>query len=246
MSIIGNPILLGSGGLSKCSIIVNIDTGSTVAAYSNAAATTLVKTGKEIGTSGNYIITGLNTGTYYIKATKGSKSKISSAVTFSAFGIKVVSMAYEFVIFRDGVLNSSMGNLKKISGGGNTSSWQLAGGNLVAYNETTSAGYANIYVGFDNPINISGFSTLHVRAKNSNHYLDIPTRRIGLSETNTQDFQDITVYCEPDDDGEFAEYTVDLRSLTGSNYYLIVFQNLKASYNKTGDMTTTISEMWLT
>ena len=80
--------------LSKCSIIVHIDTGSTVGAYSDAEATTLVKAGKEIGTSGYYFITGLNTGKYYIKAVKGSNTVISNAIIFFADGVEEIEMFY--------------------------------------------------------------------------------------------------------------------------------------------------------
>lgn len=94
MSVVGNPIILGVG-LSKCSIIVHVDTGSTVGAYSNSAATTLVKTGKEIGTNGSYLISGLETGTYYyVKATKGAQTAISAAITFTAEGVKEVTLSY--------------------------------------------------------------------------------------------------------------------------------------------------------
>lgn len=84
----------GGGGLSKCSIIVHIDSGSTVGAYSDSAATTLVKMGKEIGTSGDYVITGLNTGTYYVKASKGTNSIISTALTFQSYGANYVELSY--------------------------------------------------------------------------------------------------------------------------------------------------------
>lgn len=92
----GNPITVGGGGggLSKCSIIVHIDTGSTVGAYSNSAATTLVKAGKEIGTSGDYVITGLEVGTYYVKATKNEQTAVSKAVSFTGYGVKEISLNY--------------------------------------------------------------------------------------------------------------------------------------------------------
>lgn len=92
-------IPVGSGGLSKCSIIVHIDSGSTVAAYSNASATTKVKDAKEIGTSGDYLITGLNVGTYYVKATKNTDETISGAVVFLAVGVVDLPMSYAVPIF---------------------------------------------------------------------------------------------------------------------------------------------------
>ena len=108
----------GGGGLSKCSIIVHVETGSTVGAYSDSAATTLVKLGKEIGTSGDYVITGLNTGTYYVKAEKGSQSAKSSAITFSAYGVNEVTLAYGLFIIKDSVLVS--GNSFNAIGSGTT------------------------------------------------------------------------------------------------------------------------------
>lgn len=98
----------GGSGLSKCSIIVHVETDSTVAAYSNPAATTKVKDAKEIGTSGSYVITGLNTGTYYVKAEKGTKSKTSSAVSFSADAVKEVTLNYSLDLIVDGVVQSGI------------------------------------------------------------------------------------------------------------------------------------------
>nr|DAH65428.1 MAG TPA: hypothetical protein [Caudoviricetes sp.] len=89
----------GGGSLSKCSIIVHIDTGSSVGAYSDAAGSTKIAPAKEISTSGDYVISGLDIGTYYVKAEKNSDSTISSAITFSAYGIKELTLSYAVPMF---------------------------------------------------------------------------------------------------------------------------------------------------
>lgn len=86
----------GGGSSTKSTIIVSIETGSTVAAYSDSSYQTLVKTASEKST-GEYWLTGLNNGTYYIKATKGSDvSTISYTIT--EYGVYRITMTYTCVI----------------------------------------------------------------------------------------------------------------------------------------------------
>ena len=85
----------GGGSSTKSTIIVSIDTGSTVAAYSDSSYTTLVKTASEKST-GEYWITGLNNGTYYIKATKGTDTATES-YTITEYGVYRITMSYATV-----------------------------------------------------------------------------------------------------------------------------------------------------
>lgn len=85
----------GGGSSTKSTIIVSVDTGSTVAAYSDSSYQTLVKTASEKST-GEYWLTGLNNGTYYIKATKGSDVSTTS-YTITEYGVYRITMAYRLV-----------------------------------------------------------------------------------------------------------------------------------------------------
>lgn len=85
----------GGGSSTKSTLIVSIDTGSTVAAYSDSSYTTLVKTASE-KTTGEYWLTGLANGTYYIKATKGSDVSTTS-YTITEYGVYRITMAYRLV-----------------------------------------------------------------------------------------------------------------------------------------------------
>ena len=85
----------GGGSSTKSTIIVSIETGSTVAAYSDSSYTTLVKTASE-KTTGEYWMTGLDNGTYYLKATKGSDVSTIS-YTISEYGVYRIAMAYRSV-----------------------------------------------------------------------------------------------------------------------------------------------------
>ena len=82
----------GGGSSTKSTIIVSIDTGSTVAAYSDSSYTTLVKTASEKST-GEFWLTGLNNGTYYLKATKGS-DEATTSYTISQYGVYRITMTY--------------------------------------------------------------------------------------------------------------------------------------------------------
>lgn len=81
----------GGGSSTKSTIIVSIDTGSTVGIY-DSTYTTLIKSASEKST-GEYWLTGLSDGTYYIKATKGS-DEATRAYTISEYGVYRIAMAY--------------------------------------------------------------------------------------------------------------------------------------------------------
>lgn len=156
----------GGAGLSKCSIIVHIETGSTVGAYSDASATTLIKTGKEIGTSGDYLITGLSVGTYYVKATKAGKTAISSAITFTDYGIEDVVLSYALIIWKNGDgLTAFQSIFTKVYG--NPSSSLATNGNVIMTFPTY--GDNQVTIASANSYNVSDYSALEINAKiNSN------------------------------------------------------------------------------
>ena len=84
----------GGGSSTKSTIIVSIDTGSTVGIY-DSTYTTLIKSASE-KTTGKYWLTGLANGTYYIKATKGSDVSTTS-YTITEYGVYRISMAYRTI-----------------------------------------------------------------------------------------------------------------------------------------------------
>lgn len=87
---------IGSNGpLMKSTIIVSVSTGSIVGAYTDAACTTLVKTATE-RSEGEFWITGLNNGLYYIKATKNTDESIIS-YTINEFGVYRIRMLYRTI-----------------------------------------------------------------------------------------------------------------------------------------------------
>lgn len=85
----------GGGSSTKSTIIVSIDTGSTVQAYSDSSYQTLVKTASEKST-GEYWLTGLDNGTYYIKATKGTDTS-TLAYTIAEYGVYRIPMTYNTI-----------------------------------------------------------------------------------------------------------------------------------------------------
>ena len=88
--------MIGSNGpLLKSTIIVSVSTESTVGAYTDAACTTLVKTATE-RSEGEFWITGLDNGLYYIKATKNTDESIVS-YTINEFGVYRIRMIYRTV-----------------------------------------------------------------------------------------------------------------------------------------------------
>lgn len=84
----------GGGSSTKSTIIVSIETGSTVGIY-DSTYTTLIKSASE-KSAGEYWLTTLNNGTYYIKATKGSDVS-TMPYTISEYGVYRISMAYRTI-----------------------------------------------------------------------------------------------------------------------------------------------------
>lgn len=82
------------GGGTKSTIIVSIATGSTVGLY-DSTYSTLIKSGTE-KTAGKYWFTGLDNGTYYIKATKGVDTT-TLAYTISEYGVYRITMTYSTI-----------------------------------------------------------------------------------------------------------------------------------------------------
>lgn len=114
----------GGGGGTKSTIIVSIDTGSTVGIY-DSTYTTLIKSASE-KTTGEYWLTGLDNGTYYIKATKGADIS-TLAYTISEYGVYRVSMAYRVVpeFTYTGTYEIVDDNDQDISGALNTANWKI-------------------------------------------------------------------------------------------------------------------------
>lgn len=155
------------GGLSGCSVVAHIDTGSTVAAYSDAAATVKVRDGREIGTSGDFLITGLSAGTYYIKAEKGEKSRVG-IVTFSGESIEYLDWTYDLPLYDRGDENTLV-----TGGWEGVASTKFGGSTAFAPNITRYADYMYVdiagagnykggYITTANPIDLSKYSSVHL------------------------------------------------------------------------------------
>lgn len=114
----------GGGSSTKSTIIVSIETGSTVGIY-DSTYTTLIKSASE-KTTGEYWFTGLDNGTYYIKATKGSDED-TLAYTISEYGVYRISMAYRVVpeFTYTGTYEIVDDNDQDISGALNTANWKI-------------------------------------------------------------------------------------------------------------------------
>ena len=109
----------GGGSSTKSTIIVSIETGSTVAAYSDSSYQTLVKTASE-KTTGEYWLTGLDNGTYYLKATKGGDVS-TLTYTISQYGVYRVVMGYQvinYLMLYDGSLgDATLNQCPSVTGG---------------------------------------------------------------------------------------------------------------------------------
>ena len=82
----------GGGSGTKSTLIISIDSGSTVQVYANSTYTTLIKTATE-KSAGQFWVKGLDNGTYYLKATKGT-DEATLAYTISEYGVYRITMSY--------------------------------------------------------------------------------------------------------------------------------------------------------
>ena len=78
---------------TKSIMIISIDSGSEVGVYSDAACTTLVKNAIE-KSSGEFWVTNLDNGTYYIKATKNTDERIIP-YTIAEYGVYRITLSYD-------------------------------------------------------------------------------------------------------------------------------------------------------
>lgn len=85
----------GGGSGTKSTLIISIDSGSTVQVYSNSTYTTLIKTATE-KSAGQFWVKGLDNGTYYLKATKGTDTS-TLAYTIAEYGVYRISMTYNTI-----------------------------------------------------------------------------------------------------------------------------------------------------
>lgn len=176
-----NTIIYGGSSSTKSTIIVSIDSGSTVGLY-NSSYTTLTKNAVEKA-AGQYWITGLDNGTYYIKATKGTDSTQQS-YTISQYGVYRINLSYQqikYLFLYDGSLNASG------AAGANTipaltNGYASAGTGTVTFN----ASNIDIYSGYQmtpcvyskKTINPSGYNYFYSKHKQAQ------TIYIGLSSTS--------------------------------------------------------------
>ena len=108
----------GGGSSTKSTIIVSIETGSTVGIY-DSTYTTLIKSASEKST-GEYWLTGLDNGTYYLKATKGSDVS-TLTYTISQYGVYRVVMGYQvinYLMLYDGSIgDATLNQCSSVTGG---------------------------------------------------------------------------------------------------------------------------------
>lgn len=108
----------GGGSSTKSTIIVSIDTGSTVGIY-DSTYTTLIKSASE-KTTGEYWLTGLDNGTYYLKATKGSDTS-TLTYTITQYGVYRLVMGYQvinYLMLYDGSLgDATLNQCPSVTGG---------------------------------------------------------------------------------------------------------------------------------
>ncbi len=167
----------GGGSGTKSTLIISIDSGSTVEVYSNSTFTTLIKTATE-KTAGQFWVKGLDNGTYYIKATKGT-DEATLAYTISEYGVYRITMNYlpeqaiNYTLLYDGSLGeggASGANTMSVLTGGYTNSGTAAqyGGAGTVYADSVVNVYADCvadskYTGSNqtlqtaNDISVSGY-----------------------------------------------------------------------------------------
>lgn len=172
----------GGGSSTKSTIIVSIDTGSTVAAYSDSGYTTLVKTATE-KSSGEFWITGLDNGTYYLKATL-SGDEATTSYTITEYGVYRITMAYvpdqviHYTMLYDGSLGDATANqCSDLTGGwskdgydDDSSYWSVSNLTLAATNMNGTTVNANLYVrGMQTAIDASDYDGLFFNTLPTSH-----------------------------------------------------------------------------
>lgn len=142
---------VGGSGLPKCTIIVHSVHGATVDAVAVPTAGQAYIVGRltEIGTSGDFFISGLDVGTYYAQATIGGGTSVNTpSVTFDGHGIKELSVFLPIYFVKDGLI--------QVPFLGSNANPQYDGS---GYHKFIQLDGVHTY-GYLGPVNVSGYSKL--------------------------------------------------------------------------------------
>lgn len=160
-------------------------------------------------TSGSHTFTVTTSGEWTIKAVDGSKSK---SVTVNATEQKqyTASIVFELILFDWGEHNSD------VTGGfSKTSEVNLDIGDTIDVN-TWSGTTDTQYISTKNKIDVSGYSTLYVRAK---VVWDSRLCYVGLTDTSLSDSWAASAAVGGEQNGEYKLYQIDISAVSGSYYF---------------------------
>ena len=159
-------------GGTKSIIIISTDSGSTVAVYSNAECTIKVKNAIEKN-EGEFWITNLNDGDYYIKATNNDNTKTTILpYKINEYGVYRITIMHipdqviHYTMLYDGSLGNATANqCSDLTGGWsstgytvNSTYWNLDDLTLAATNMHATTANAHIYIrGMQTPVDASDY-----------------------------------------------------------------------------------------
>ena len=220
--------VLSGGGSAYAFIIVNYPAGSTVTCTNSSGKKDLSTTQKLF-----YIKKGATSCT--VTATLGSQSTSATVTGITEGSSKTITLSYELVLFKNGVLSSALGALNNRS----LSTYKIENNKITCSRTGSNAGNSTGYGSFTLPVDLTSRENLYIRVSSENY----PTyTKFGIeAKANTNIF----AASQSKTKTEAETLTIPVSSFNGSRNILIEVTGLgDPSF---GALTTTayIEKIWL-
>ena len=217
----------GGGGSAYAFVIVNYPTGSTVTCTNSSGKKDLSTTKKLF-----YIKKGTTRCT--VTATLGSQSTSATVTGITEGSSKTITLSYELVLFKNGVLSAALGALNNKS----LNTYAIEDGKITCAKTGNNTGNRTGYGSFTLPVDLSGRKNLYVTASSYNYPTYI---KFGVSAVGADTF----AASQSKTKTESETLTIPVSSFDGT--YDILIEVTGVGDYSIGALTTTayIEKMWL-
>lgn len=217
----------GSGGSVYAFVIVNYPAGSTVICTNSSG-------NKDLSTTQKLFYIKKDTTSCTITATLSEKTASKTITGITEGSSQTITLAYELVLFENGVLSSALGALKNQS----LTTYAIENGKITCAETGSNTGNRTGYGSFTLPVDLTGRTNLCITASSYNY----PTYvKFGVSAVGTDTF----AASQSKTKTASETLTIPVSSFDGSYDILIEVTGI-GDYN-IGALTTTayIEKMWL-
>lgn len=164
----------GGGGSAYAFVIVNYPAGSTVTCTNSSGK-------KDLSTTKKLFYIKKGTTSCVVTATLGSQSTSATVTGITEGSSKTITLSYELVLFKNGVLSAALGALNNKS----LTTYEIENSKITCGQIGSNTGNRTGYGGFTLPIDLTGRTNLRITASSENY----PTYvKFGVAAVDTNTF----------------------------------------------------------